>query len=45
MSTIKATCVVGPNGKPCEAGAAKMDVSGTINFEQTDSGPTKVLLD
>ena len=42
MSTIKATCVVGPNGKPCEAGAAEMDVSGTINFEQTDSGPTKV---
>lgn len=44
MSTIKATCVVGPNGKPCDAASseASPNVTGTITFEQEGSNPTNI---
>lgn len=40
--SIKAVCVVGPNGKPCEGGS-NSGVTGTINFSQADaSSPTHI---
>mmetsp|Transcript_28841 Transcript_28841/g.27629 ORF Transcript_28841/g.27629 Transcript_28841/m.27629 type:complete len:165 (+) Transcript_28841:61-555(+) len=43
MSSITATCTVGPNGKPCDASAAEAsNVTGVINFVQVGSEPTTV---
>lgn len=43
---IKATCVVGPNGKPCGGGAEGAPAcGGTVNFEQTDENTCKISWD
>ena len=44
MSSVKAVCVVGPNGKPCDASVADAspNVAGTITFEQEGSSPTNI---
>ena len=44
MSIVKAICVVGPNGKPCDASleSTSSNVAGTITFEQEGSNPTNI---
>ena len=44
MSTIKATCSVAPNGKPCDASdvSANSNTVGTITFEQVGTEPTTI---
>lgn len=44
MSSVKAVCVVGPGGKPCDPSVAEAspNVQGTITFEQEGSAPTKI---
>jgi len=41
---VKATCVVGPLGKPCHGGEeAGLRVEGVVNFEQeSEEGPTTI---
>ncbi len=42
MSTIKATCELGPNGKACDGSSGCTGVKGTVHFSQTDNGPTTI---
>uniref|UniRef100_Q2V8E6 Superoxide dismutase [Cu-Zn] n=1 Tax=Ulva fasciata TaxID=111617 RepID=Q2V8E6_9CHLO len=41
--SVRATCVVGPNGQPCHGGEeAGQAVSGVVNFEQNVGEPCKI---
>ena len=44
MSSLTATCHLGPNGKPCDAAsaAASTNVIGTVSFEQIGSALTSI---
>ena len=44
MSSVSAVCVVGPNGKPCDASVADAspNVTGTITFTQEGTHPTNI---
>jgi len=40
---MNATCVVGPNGQPCDPSQADSKVSGVVNFSQPDpDSPTTI---